>query len=123
MQCTVLIARWFVVLAVWLMAVGNAHAHGVHQWVADKELRDPVSGAMCCGPTDCHVVDGGSVQEVSGGWFIKEDGEEGGETIPYGRGLPFSPDGEFHRCGYMHRGLAGGYVYQTRCFITPIPSM
>ncbi len=114
MRCAMGVVFWF------LVVVGNAHAHGVHQWVANKELRDPTSGAFCCGPLDCHAVDDGAVREVTGGWRVQESLEVGSEVIPYARGLPFSPDGQFHRCGLSYPiGAEGKFEYQTRCWIVP----
>jgi hypothetical protein len=54
--------RWGRLVAVWVMLVASfpvdlAEAHGDHQWIANEDLHDPVSGQWCCGDKDCHVVD------------------------------------------------------------------
>lgn len=101
-----------------------AYAHGPEQWIADNHLRDPKSKAFCCGPSDCHELGDGAVQEAPGGWIVKEENEITSENIPYERGLPVSPDGRFHRCGTTLNAVdALHFYFQTRCFIVPPSTM
>jgi len=96
-----------------------AWAHGPEQWIADKQLVDPVSHKFCCGPSDCHALSDGDVQEVVGGYSVKEDDDLAPEFIPYSRALPVAPDGRFHRCGMFAKSWGYPGQHTTRCFITP----
>ena len=92
----------------------GAGSHETEQWIADKSLTDPLSKQWCCGPSDCHALDDGEVQEARGGWMIKTPVDKEPEFVPYSRALPVSPDGRYHRCVAFIGGKA-----QSRCFIVP----
>ena len=78
------------------------HAHDAEQWIANKQLTDPVSKQFCCGPIDCNALEEGKVQEVEGGYSVSIDAWYGysgfTEFVPYNRAMPFAPDGRFHAC-------------------------
>jgi hypothetical protein len=110
----------FVIIVALMTILSTAYAHDEHQFVADKMLRDPVSGAFCCGPVDCHVLGDNDVKEVSGGFAVhmKTDVIDFDETIPYNRAMPFSPDGRYHACvGWTYPNIP-----KIRCFIIPLPN-
>jgi hypothetical protein len=44
--------------------------HGSEQWISDAKLVDPVTKALCCGPTDCSALAPGSVERVNGGYKV-----------------------------------------------------
>jgi hypothetical protein len=72
-------------VSVWVLLasffIGSADAHDDHQWVADAELHDPVTGQWCCGKKDCYVVEDAAVVYVGKGYCIRERGESDFEFI------------------------------------------
>ncbi len=117
-QGALLVAVWVMLLA--LFSVHLAEAHGDHQWIANGDLHDPVSGQWCCGDNDCHVVDDAAVIYVGTGYYVRERNDSGFEFIEEQRALPLSPDGRIHRC--VEHGYVDDAVY-TRCFIVPPKTM
>jgi hypothetical protein len=113
-----LVAVWVMLLA--SLSVDLAEAHGDHQWIANGDLHDPVSGQWCCGDNDCHVVDDAAVIYVGKGYYVRERNDSGFEFIEEQRALPLSPDGRIHRC--IEHGYVDDAVY-TRCFIVPPKTM
>ena len=97
-----------------LLSVSAAYAHGAEQWIADKQLVDPVSKQWCCGESDCKALSNQDVKEVGNGYWIKEEADTKPEFISGDRALPFSPDGRYHRCAVYKNGEK-----QTRCLIVP----
>jgi len=97
------------------MLIGVAYAHEGEQWIADKQLNDPVSKQFCCGPRDCSRLDDDLVEIVNGGYRV---GNMYGppEFVPEQRALPFSPDGHYHAC--FAPDPTKNHV---RCFIVPPP--
>jgi hypothetical protein len=119
------IGGWGNFVAVWVMLLASssvhlAEAHGDHQWIANGDLHDPVSGQWCCGDNDCHVVDDAAVIYVGKGYYVRERNDSGFEFIEEQRALPLSPDGRIHRC--VEHGYVDDAVY-TRCFIVPPKTM
>ena len=107
-----------------------AYAHDSEQWIANKQLHDPVSGTFCCGPSDCRALNDDEVSEVQGGFHVhmrvsKQDETTAiqgkdviDETIPYARTLPFADDGHYHACvRWINDGTK--LLPSIRCFITP----
>jgi hypothetical protein len=90
--------------------------HGSEQWISDAKLVDPISKALCCGPTDCRVLAPGSVERVQGGYKVNI-GWPGYDPlfIEWDHALPFSPDGNYHICVTADESL----MPNVRCFITP----
>lgn len=86
---------------------------GESDWVRDKGLVDPLSGAHCCGPNDCSPMPDDSVAETKDGYLLKDTGE----VIPYNKAIPKSPDGRFWRCRMYSEG-----AIKARCFIIPPPN-
>ena len=113
-----MVAVWVMLLA--SLSVDLAEAHGDHQWIANGDLHDPVSGQWCCGDNDCHVVDDAAVIYVGTGYYVRERNDSGFEFIEEQRALPLSPDGRIHRC--VEHGYVDDAVY-TRCFIVPPKTM
>jgi hypothetical protein len=116
--------RWLWI-GFFLFAAYAAHAHGTEQWIADKNLHDPVSKMFCCGPHDCMVLADGEVQEVTGGyqinatlWPYAKFAVKLSEFIPYSHAMPFSPDGRYHIC-VGEEYDSDPPVYKARCFIVP----
>jgi hypothetical protein len=107
-----------VLLALALTLICTAvFSHGSEQWISDAKLVDPVSKALCCGPTDCSVLAPGSVERVQGGFKVNTGSWAGYDPffIKWDRALPFSPDGNYHICiGYDEAA-----VPDVRCFIVP----
>jgi hypothetical protein len=99
-----------------VLSVGVAQAHGDHQWIADADLHDPVTGQWCCRDSDCHAVDDAAVIYVGIGYYVREHGESDFEFIEAQRAIPRSPDGRIHRC--VEHGYVDDGVY-SRCFIIP----
>jgi hypothetical protein len=66
--------------------------HGSEQWISDAKLVDPVSKAICCGPTDCSVLAPGSVERVQGGYKVNTGWWTGYDPffVAWDRALPFS---------------------------------
>ena len=87
--------------------------HGSEQWINDAKLVDPVSKAICCGPTDCSVLAPGSVERVNGGYKVNTGYDP--IFVGWDRALPFSPDGNYHIC----IGYDESLIPNVRCFITP----
>jgi hypothetical protein len=100
------------------LLVRMAFAHGPEQWIADKLLRDPVSGAFCCGEFDCSPLPAENVHEVQGGYSVTVGPWYGHaqvtEVVPYSRALPKAPDGQYHACVVW--SLATPKI---RCLIVP----
>lgn len=98
-----------------LFFLGYAVGHEGEQWVADKQLNDPVSHEYCCGPSDCHTLPDNYVSEVRGGYKVIIDQDHDAIFIPYARALPFAPDGHYHICSAVTARE------HPRCFIVPSP--
>ena len=100
----------------WLLAllIAQALAHEGEQWIAEKQLTDPVTKAWCCGPQDCKQLPDGAVTEIHGGWRVVLDDEHDAVFVQRNRALPVSPDGHYNIC---RDGRA-----TVRCFITPPPA-
>jgi len=91
---------------------------GSEQWISDAKLVDPVSKAICCGPTDCSVLAPGSVERVQGGYKVNTGWWTGYDPffVKSDRALPFSPDGHYHICiNYDDESV----IAKIRCFIVP----
>ena len=104
-----------------LLLTAVAYAHDTEQWIADKELHDPVTKYFCCGPLDCSALEDGAVKEVEGGFqvHVKSNARMGDvvdEMIPYQRAMPFSPDGHYHACISWDNETGKPNI---RCFIIP----
>jgi hypothetical protein len=102
-----------------------APAHDAEQWIADQHLEDPVTGAYCCGPSDCAPVAPGDIRESRGGYTVVKHAVDpatglratgDAEFVPYERVLPLAPDGQAHRC--LRYGNPGTTI---RCLIVPPP--
>jgi hypothetical protein len=101
-----------------LTLIGTAvFGHGSEQWISDAKLVDPVSKAICCGPSDCSVLAPGSVERVQGGYKVNTGWWTGHDPffVAWDRALPFSPDGNYHICIGYDESLDP----VVRCFITP----
>jgi hypothetical protein len=100
------------IAVLWLAAIAAVpvKAHGDADWIMGKQLRDPASGAWCCGEVDCARQPAGAVEEVEGGFRVVETGE----TIPFARIIWQSPTGEWWRCVVIESGVS-----KTRCLIGP----
>jgi hypothetical protein len=62
-------------MRVWLAVASTlictaVFGHGSEQWINDAKLVDPVSKALCCGPSDCTALAVGSVERVLGGYKV-----------------------------------------------------
>jgi len=110
--------RGWLALALTLICTA-VFGHGSEQWINDAKLVDPVTRALCCGPTDCNVLAPGSVERVQGGYKVSTGWWKGYDPffVEWDRALPFSPDGNYHIC----IGYDGEYdsVPKVRCFIVP----
>ena len=105
-------------LAVALTLICTAvFGHGSEQWISDAKLVDPVTKALCCGPTDRSALAPGSVERVNGGYKVNTGAWPSYDPIFVGwdRALPFSPDGKYHIC----IGYDESLIPDVRCFITP----
>ena len=83
----------------------SAFAHDEADWINKEGWRNKEE-VLCCGPNDCKGYTKEEVDEVEGGYLIRELGVR----IPYGSALP-SPDEKYWICRW------GG---QTKCFFAPI---
>ena len=91
----------FVVISV---SASLSHDH----WINHARLVDPASGEWCCNLIDCAAVPAGGVDEVEGGFLVRETQE----VIPLVRVIWKSEDGGWWRC----RNMA---TNNTRCLIGP----
>ena len=91
--------------------------HGSEQWINDAKLVDPVSKALCCGPSDCTALAVGSVERVQGGYKVNTGSWPGYDPlfVKWDHALPFSPDGNYHIC----IGYDESLIPNVRCFIVP----
>ena len=81
-----------------------------------EDVRNPVSKAICCGPTDCSVLAPGSVERVQGGYKVNAGAGYDPFFVTWDRALPFSPDGRYHICmSYQGEGV----IPKVQCFIVP----
>ena len=109
--------RGWLALALTLICTA-VFGHGSEQWISDAKLVDPVSKAICCGPTDCSVLASDSVERVKGGYKVNTGWWAGYDPffVEWDRALPFSPDGRYHICiSYEGEDVTP----KVRCFITP----
>ena len=108
----ILIAALVYLVVVWALLTW-AYGHEGDQWIADKQLLDPISGMYCCGPHDCSRLADDLVEIVPGGYSV---GNMYGppEFVPENRALPVSPDGHYHAC--FNPSPTRDHV---RCFIVP----
>lgn len=83
-------------------------------WIQNGGFKDPQSGQVCCGESDCKPVPDYGITQTEGGYYISESRE----FFPTNRVLWQSRDGRWWRCAPWENGQQ----LRTRCLIGPIPS-
>lgn len=110
----VLIAILLVALSLFA-AIATANAHdpdtGEPNWITDGQYSDPNTGAHCCGPRDCEVLDKKTIEATPKGFILHSFKDE---LVPYVEATP-SEDGKFWLCKRYENAEA-----KRRCFFAPV---
>lgn len=112
---------WIIaVLAACVVVVSIAKAHGPAEWIQEGHYKNAV-GELCCGPRDCGLYVGGTIEHKPGGYQVNAAFQIGeGDSAKIININAFireqdatpSPTGDYWLCSW------GG---QIRCFFAPTP--
>jgi hypothetical protein len=104
-----------------LVTPAYAHDTGPGSWINHQGLRNPRTGAACCGPNDCTPLPKQVVHRVGGGFLVEHLGYPNRNDYAHmGMVSDFIPDNEINPSADDQYWLCHGADFSVRCFMAPV---